>query len=146
METISYFDFQDLRKLMAVRRIPGGDLIRGDDRLEIEDGEPVLAVGEEEVARLMAVTTVAGNFSEDDGDSLGFGVAMRAGSTVIVTSERLIVLALKGVSAQGQIHEDSETHTLVWPWDLTDQIHMSAKKRSPTESPAGERYAYSATP
>jgi hypothetical protein len=55
------------------------------------------------------------------------GLVFGGPAALIVTSQRLIVMGIGGVSQLGRIADD-EVHTFVLPWDLVTSIEMPAKK------------------
>lgn len=127
---ISLFRYHDLRERIAVWATDGGRHLRGDvEDLVIEDAEPLLAAGEQEVTRLAGLLQVAGSSSTAEDPSPSLCVALVGSAGVIVTTHRIIAMVTDGMGALGEVNH-GELHTLVWPWDLVDTIGLSRTEKA----------------
>lgn len=138
-DEVDLFRYHDLTHRLAVHSLAGGAHLRGDvEDLQIVGGAPALADGEREHARLTGAVLLAGpRTSAADRLAPALGLVLQCGGTLVVTSHRLILLALRGATQLGQIGT-GEVHTFVLPWDLVDRISMPTQ-RSLTHRIAGGR-------
>lgn len=137
-EPIDLFCYHDLTKRLSSFAADGGAYLRGDrEDLVVRDGEPTLAPGEVEHARVAGVLQLVGARSTETSATPTLGLVLEGAGIVIVTSHRFIVMMSKGISQIG--HTDGqEVHTFVLPLDLVSSIAMAAKK-SLTDRLAGGR-------
>ncbi|HMS71739.1 MAG TPA: hypothetical protein PKB03_01775 [Baekduia sp.] len=121
---ISWFDYHDLAQRLSVWATDGGRWLRGDrhDLRVAAHGDFELAPDERELQRIAAVVLLVGPFQSRGESEASLGAVMEAAATLIVTSERLIVVAVGGATALGTIRSEREIHTFVLPWDLVDLI------------------------
>ena len=120
--------YHDLTRRLGAFHTDGGVFLRGDSEdLQIRDAEPAYGAGEEELARVRGVARLIGSRSiPGDADAPSFGLVLEAAAILVLTSERLILMATSGVSQLGRI-AGNEIHTFVFPWDLVDIISMPVR-------------------
>lgn len=141
MTEINMFRFHDLTDRLAAFSTEGGVHLRGDTedvKIEADDAEVALHECERELARFGGVVRLVGprkTSPSDDEPSLG--LVVEGAGVVLVTTERLVLMATHGASQLGQI-TDGELHTFALPWDLVDGI-VIADKRSLSDRVAGAR-------
>ena len=125
---IDYRRYHDLTERLAAFSAHGGQHLRGDrEDLQVADGEPVYSGEEQERARIVGPLAISGPRSIGDRDGASFGLVLEGPATVVLTTERLIVMAFDGASQLGPVAA-AEVHTFVLPWDLVDAVSMPAKK------------------
>lgn len=128
-EKLDLARYQDWTQCLAVFSTNGGEHVRGSvDDLQINDAEPVLGEREEERARLFAVVKLAGSrTTAQNSAEPSFGVVVDGAGTVVVTTERLIVMVTQGESQLGTVAQ-GEAHTFTLPWDLVTTLTIPARK------------------
>ena len=129
-EQINLTRYHDLSNRLAVWRV-GGSLVRGSgDDLRLNDEADIeLQKQEQEVARIAGVTRIYGLVpSASGGSQATMAQVMEAAATLVITTHRLVVMAIGGKSWLGAIRHGEEVHTFVWLWDLTDEIGMPQKR------------------
>jgi hypothetical protein len=125
MSGVDLSRYHDLTQRLAAFDANGGAYLRGDRRdVRMVDGEPAMAPGEREVARLMGVLELIGSRTTVKSRSTAtLGPVIEGGGPVAVTTHRLIVMAARGASQLGPLN-GREVHTFVFPWDLVDLITL----------------------
>ena len=131
--------YHDLTQRLAAYSIDGGEFLRGDrEDVQVEDAEPVLADGEREVARVVGAFKLVGSRTTKSDSEPSVGLVMDGLATLVITSHRILAMAIKGGATQLGPLDGSEVHTFALPWDLVDLISMPARK-SFTDRIAGAR-------
>lgn len=137
-EKVDLFRYHDLTERLSAFSSDGGAHLRGDrEDLIVRDGEPALAAGEVEHARLAGLLQLAGARSTETSATPTLGLVLEGVGIIVVTSQRFIVMMSNGVSQLGKADGD-EVHTFVLPLDLVTSISMPARK-SLTDRLAGGR-------
>lgn len=133
--TLSLARYHDLASRLAVHHADGH--VRGDtDDLRMHGGEPRYAAGERELARIFGDVQLIG-LLPTSADSGAPSLVMQARAVLIVTTERVICLAIRGWSQLGAI-APAEAHIFVFPFDLIDLISMP-RQRTLADRLAGMR-------
>lgn len=135
---IDLFAYQDLTERLGVYADDGTHLAGNVSDLPLDDeGEPAYAPGESEVARFAGALKIVGPRSTETSDGATLGLVLDGGGVLVLSTHRLILMALTGRDQLGTITQQA-VHSFVLHWDLVDIVAMPEKK-SLTDRIAGER-------
>jgi hypothetical protein len=137
--SVDLFRYHDLTERLSAFAVDGGAYLRGDrEDVQVVDAEPLMRADEREVARLAGMLQLIGSRTNSESPTVAtVGLVLEAAGTVVVTTQRLIVMAVRGMTQLGATGS-AEVHMFAFPWDLLDSISMPVRK-SFTDRVAGAR-------